>query len=193
MAEETKSKRFDFWGAFKNVAIIFSFTVNFILVLVLLLSPAPLFMTKTQIVEPLLNNLDTAFMGLGETVISQTVPVNTTMPISFTLLLQQDTNVILVAPVPLQAPATFYLPGGGGAINGTVSLNLPTGMTLPVNLNMEIPVSETIPVVIDVPVRLNLSEAGMQSAIEELRAVFSPINATLQSLPDSPEEILNPQ
>lgn len=193
MAEETKSKRFDFWGAFKNVAIIFSFTVNFILVLVLLLSPGPIFVAKAQIAEPLLNNLDAAFVGLGETVISQTVPVNTTMPISFTLLLKQDTDVILVAPVPLQAPATFYLPGGGGAINGTVSLNLPTGMTLPVNLNMDIPVSETIPVVIDVPVRLNLSEAGMQSAIDELRAVFSPINVTLQSLPDSPEEILNPQ
>ncbi len=193
MAEETKSKRFNFWGAFKNVAIIFSFTVNFILVLVLLLSPGPIFMAKNQIAEPLLNKLDAAFMGLGETVISQTVPVNTTMPISFTLLLKQDTNVILVTPVPLQAPATFYLPGGGGAINGTVSLNLPTGMTLPVNLNMNIPVSKTIPVVIDVPVRLNLSEAGMQSAIDELRAVFSPINVTLQSLPDSPEEILNPQ
>jgi len=193
MAEETKSKRFDFWGAFKNVAIIFSFTVNFILVLVLLLSPGPVFMAKTQIAEPLLNNLDAAFMGLGETVISQTVPVDTTMPISFTLFLKQDTNVVLVAPVPLQAPATFFLPGGGGAINGTVSLSLPTGMTLPVSLNIDIPVSETIPVVIDVPVRLNLSEAGMQSAIDELRAVFSPINVTLQSLPDSPEEILNPQ
>ncbi len=193
MAEETKSKRFSFWGAFKNIAIIFSFTVNFILVLVLLLSPAPLFMAKNQIAEPILNDLDAAFVALGETVISQTIIVDTTIPISFTLPLKQDTNVILVAPVPLQAPATFYLPGGGGAINGTVSLSLPTGMTLPVNLNMDIPVSSTIPVVIDVPVRLNLSEAGMQPAIDELRGVFSPINVALQSLPDSPEEILNPQ
>ncbi len=193
MAEETKSKRFSFWGAFKNIAIIFSFTVNFILVLVLLLSPAPLFMAKNQIAEPILNDLDAAFVALGETVISQTIIVDTTIPISFTLPLKQDTNVILVAPVPLQAPATFYLPGGGGAINGTVSLSLPTGMVLPINLNMDIPVNSTIPVILNVPVMINLNAAGMQPAIDKLRGVFSPINVTLQSLPDSPEEILNPQ
>ncbi len=45
----------------------------------------------------------------------------------------------------------------------------------------------------DVPVRLNLSEAGMQSAIDELRAVLGPLHATLQSIPDTPGEILNPQ
>lgn len=193
MAEETKSKWLNFWGAFKNVAIIFSFTVNFILVLVLLLSPGPVLMAKADIVEPLLEDLDTAFVHLGETNISANVPVSTDMPVIFTLPLSQTTDVILAAPVPLYMPATFALPGGGGTINGTVSLNLPQGMLLPVILNIDVPVSTTIPVVIDVPVKLNLSEAGMQPAIEELRAVLGPLHAALQNIPDTPGEILNPQ
>lgn len=193
MAEETKSKRFNFWGAFKNVAIIFSFTVNFILVLVLLLSPGPLLMAKADIVEPLLGDLDKAFVHLGETNIAADVPVSTTMPVSFTLPLAQTTDVILAAPVPLYMPATFSLPGGGGTINGTVSLNLPQGMLLPVSLNLAVPVSTTIPVVINVPVDLNLSEAGMRPAIDELRAVLGPLYTKLQSIPDTPKEILNPQ
>ena len=193
MTEKTKSKRFNFWGAFKNVAILFSFTVNFILVLVLLLSPGPVLMAKSDIVEPLLGALDAAFVHLGETNISANVPVSTTMPVKFTLPLTQTTNVTLAAPVPLHMPATFFLPGGGGTINGTVSLNLPQGMVLPVILAMDIPVSTTIPVVIDVPVKLNLSEAGMQPAIDELRAVLGPLHATLQSIPNTPREILNPQ
>ncbi len=193
MAEETKSKRFDFWGAFKNVAIIFSFTVNFILVLVLLLSPGPVLMAKADIVEPLLEDLDTAFVHLGETNISANIPVSTDMPVVFNLPLRQTTNVTLTSSVPLYAPATFALPSGGGSIHGTVSLNLPQGMALPIMLTMDIPVSTTIPVVIDVPVRLNLSESGMQAAIDELRAVLGPLHATLQSIPDTPGEILNPQ
>ncbi len=197
MTEETTSgkpsrlKRF--WEAFKTVAIIFSFTVNFILVLVLLLSPGPLFMAKGQIVEPLLGDLDAAFAALGATNIKTTVLVNHQLPVEFLLPLEQVTNVVVQAPVPLSVPATFYLPGGGGSINGTVSLNLPTGMVLPVALDLDVPVSTTVPVEMSIPVVINLNEAGMGPAITQLRGVFSPINTTMQSLPDSLGEIVNPK
>ena len=194
MAEETvqPKKRFTphFWEAFKNIAIVFSFIVNFILVLVLLLAPRPVFMAKSEIAEPLLTDLDSAFAALGETNIVTTVKLDEQLPVVFGLPLQQVTDVVLVQPVPLEAPATFYLPGGGGAINGTVSLNLPTGMVLPVYLNFNVPVSTTVPVVMDIPVTINLNESGMGPAITQLRGVFSPIQTTLQSLPDSPEEVL---
>ncbi len=185
-------RKYEFWESFKNIAIIFSFVVNIILVLVLLLAIQPLFMAKTGIVEPLLDNLDSAFAGLGQTRIETVVSINDTMPVIFDLPLQQATIVVLTEPVPLSAPATFYLPGGGGAINGTVSLNLPIGMRLPIILDMMVPVSTTVPVVMQVPVVIPLDQAGMGPAIENLRGVFSPIQTTIQSLPDSPAEILRP-
>jgi uncharacterized membrane protein len=63
-------------------------------------------------------------------------------------------------------------------------------MVLPVYLNFNVPVSTTVPVVMDIPVTINLNESGMGPAITQLRGVFSPIQTTLQSLPNSPEEVL---
>lgn len=190
MEVEQETRKFQFWPAFKNFAIIFSFVVNFILVLVLLLSPGPLLMAKAQLAEPLLNDLDMAFEALGETEIETTVDIDTEIPVQFTLLLSQVTDVVLAKPVPLNVPATFQLPGWGGSINGTVSLNLPVSMTLPVALSLEVPVDETVPVQMEVDVVIGLNEAGMGPAIEQLRGVFSPINVSLQSLPDTPAGFL---
>jgi len=185
--------RAKFWNAFKNFAIIFSFIVNFVLILVLLFSPGPIFTIKAQVAEPLLVDLDSAFAALGETNIQTTINIEDTMPVVFTLPLAQNTDVVLTEAVPLKAPATFSLPGGGGEINGDVHLDLPVGMALPVNLNMRVPVSTTIPVIMEVEVNIPLAEAGMGPAIDQLRMVFSPITGFLQSLPNSVQEVVAPQ
>lgn len=187
------------WHAFKDVAVVFSFIVNFVLVLVIVLLVTnanelltlgdTLLAMKQEIAEPWLLDLDQAFAGLGETTIDSTVHIDDTMPVVFDLPLEQHTDVVLTAPVPLNVPAQFILPGGGGAINGTVSLNLPQGQTLPIALGMSVPVSTTVPVVMQVPVRIQLAECGMAPAIEQLRAVFRPITALVHSLPDSTEEL----
>ncbi|MGC9398496.1 MAG: hypothetical protein ACP5HM_05100 [Anaerolineae bacterium] len=192
MAEDTGRRRWRFWGAFKDIAIIFSFVMNFVLLMVLLLSPGPIFQAKSHIAEPLLADMDRAFAGLGETDIISTVHINEEPLIKFDLPIRQNIAVTLTEPVPLQVPATFFLPGGGGSINGTVYLKLPPGMRLPIDLQMTVPVSENVPITMSVPVTINLNEGGLEPAIIELRNVFSPINATLQSLPDSLEEILRP-
>ena len=204
-----------FWGAFKDIAIIFSFIINLILVLTLLLVSLPAlkaaFALKTGLVEPLLEDLDAAFVGLGEATIDTTVqinepipirfdlPLNQPMPINFRLAIEQDTVVMLQQPVPLNVPARFNLPGGGGTINGTVSLSLPAGMALPVHLSMVVPVSQTIPVRMNVPVnqtipismtvpvRIELSQAGLGPAVQELRGVFRPLREQIESLPDGIE------
>ncbi len=192
MNTQTKSRRARFWDAFKNFALLFSFLVNLILVVVLLLLIQPLFMAKTQIAQPLLGDLDAAFAALGQTHIVTTVAIDDSLPVVFDLPLQQNTNVVLTEPVPLSVPTTFSL-GNQGTIYGWVTLNLPAGMVLPVALNLNVPVSTTVPVVMQVPVTIPLDEAGMGPAITQLRSVFSPIQATLQQLPDSPQEIFAPQ
>lgn len=205
----------DVWPAFKNVAIVFSFVVNLVLVIVLLLAIGPIFQAKREVVQPLLVNLDQAFQGLGETQINTTVQVDQEIPIRFDLPLdqqlaldfnlpiEQDTVVLLTSSVPLEnLPARFNLPGGGGVINGTVSLSLPAGMRLPIHLSMVVPVQTTIPVQMmvpvdqmvpiqmTIPVSMELGEAGLDPAVQDLRDVFAPIRITLEDLPDSVDEVI---
>ena len=52
--------------------------------------------------------------------------------------------------------------------------------------------STTVPVIVDAPVTIDVAEAGMGPAIEQLRAVFRPMTSFVQSLPDSAEELLQP-
>ncbi len=191
------SRTTQLWYAFRNFALLFSFVVNLVLVIVVLLLvipfPGPVFLAKTDIVQPLLLNLDEAFAALGETTILTDVEIDHTMPVVFDLPLQQDTVVVLTEAVPLQAAATFFLPAGGGSINGTVSLNLPEGMELPVHLDLMVPVSTTVPVEMVVPVEIQLSEAGMGPAIFQLREVFRPLREFIEDLPDTPQDALRPQ
>jgi hypothetical protein len=205
-----------FWHAFKDIAVIFSFVVNFVLVVILLVISIPALRAtlalKSGTVEPLLNDLDAAFVQLGESKIDTTIAIDQCTPISFTLPLsepldidftldiQEHTAVVLQEPVPLNGlPARFNLPGGGGMINGSVSLSLPAGLRLPVWLDMSVPVRKTIPVrmevpvdqqvniVMDVPVQIHLGEAGLAPAVEELRAVFRPVRVQIERLPDGVE------
>ncbi len=201
------------WERFKSFAILFSFTVNVVTILSLLVGSVPAaqtaFTLKTDTVEPLLNDLDAAFVELGESEIVTEVaidenldirfdlPLDQKLPIDFPLPIQQDTAVMLTQRVPLyNLPATFVLPGGGGQINGAVTLALPAGMFLPIRLDMSVPVTSTIPVrmivpvdqqvpiQMTVPVRIKLGESGLQPAVDDLRRAIQPISATVQSLPD---------
>ena len=201
-----------YWIAFTDVAIVFSFVMNFVLLVLVITISLPAtraaFALKSSVVEPLLTDLDAALVGLGEAEINTAIEVEEMVPIQFTmplsqplpidlqLQIEQVTPAVLDATVPLVLPAQFNLPGGGGVINGTVSLALPQGLQLPIRLNMSVPVSETIPVRMDVPVdqavlirlnvpvRIKLGEAGLDRAVETLRVVFQPLQAQIEGLPD---------
>ena len=128
---EKNEDRGVFWRAFKNVAVVFSFVVNLVLLIVLLALLVPgvrtLLVLRNGLLEPLVTDLDGAFVSLGEATIktdveisesipiSFTLPLNESLPIDFDLPISQDTTVYLTQAVPLYAPATFTFPGGGGA------------------------------------------------------------------------------
>jgi hypothetical protein len=172
-----------FWAAFKDIAIIFSFVVNLVLVLVLLILvtvlAAPI---KSAIVGPLVVNLDTAFMHLGEAHIRDTISINQKVPVQFTVPLKTQTVVVLTQPVPLRAPAKFSL-GAFGEINGTVSLNLPTGMALPVMLDLQVPIDHQLPVTFDQPIDIDLGKKGLGPVVDELRGILKPYIELINSLP----------
>jgi hypothetical protein len=200
-----------FWRAFKNVAIVFSFAVNLVLLIVLLALWAPaartLLVLRNGLLEPLVTDLDEAFVGLGQATIDTTVQIEESIPIDFILPLRQsllidfelpieeDTTVYLTEDVPLNVPATFTLPDGGGVIRGQVSLSLPRGQPLPVHLSMKVPVYEQIPVNLDVPVShqqsiklgvpvtITLGESGLDTVVGDLRQSLVPAQRVVDTLP----------
>lgn len=179
------------WQAFKNFAIIFSFIVNIILILVLGLVAVLLFPFLSNMVTPLVGGLNDSFVEMNDASIIQTIQVDDTLPISFTLPLEQETDVVLADDVSLNVPATFALPAGGGTINGQVSIVLPKDTVLPVNLNLDVPVDQNIPVKLAVPVDIKLNKTDLGTPFNRLVENFDPLNGFLEGLPEDNDEFIS--
>lgn len=178
------------WQAFKTFAIILSFTVNFILLLVLLLVLPIIVPLLNDVVEPIVGGLNDSFVQMGEAEIVRTIQVQDEIPVVFDLPLSTQTTVVLMQSVPLNIPAQFVLPAGGGSINGNVSINLPAGLQLPVQLDLTVPVSQSVPVNLAVDVNIPLDETDLGPPFQKLQAIFAPLNNLLQGLPSSNEELI---
>jgi len=182
-----------FWDAFKNVAIVFSFVVNLVLVFVVLILATQLMAIKNQVVEPLVFGLDRSFQHLGDATIKTTIPIRQQLPVKFdlpvqfTLPLNKDTTVTTLTPTRITTQVKLTM-GQFGTINAPVTLDLPAGTPLKVRLSMDIPVSTTvsvnqvIPVSFDQPVSIHLGSAGLQPVVNELRGVLSPYVAILNTV-----------
>jgi hypothetical protein len=179
------------WQAFKTFAILFSFTINFVLIIVLLLVAPLILPIVGQIAVPIVGGLNQSFVDMGDARIVRVINVNDTIPISFDLPLSTETNVRITQAVPLSVPATMVLPAGGGVINGTVSLSLPAGTTLPVALDLLVPVDQEIPVQLDVEVDIPLDETELGQPFGDLQAIFTPLDDLLTDLPNSNEEFFD--
>lgn len=177
------------WQAFKTFAILFSFTVNLVLILVLL-AVAPLILPiVNDIAEPIVGGLNTSFVEMNQATIQRTIAVSDTIPVVLTVPLNTTTSVIVTDDVPLNIPARFTLPDGGGQINGQVTLSLPANLALPVQLNLQVPISETLPVQLAVDAVIPLNETELGTPFDRLQSLFAPLNALLRQLPSSNEEL----
>jgi hypothetical protein len=171
------------WNSFKTVALLISFAVNMVALIVLLLVLMQLFQIKNGILEPLVDGLHRNFVGLDEAVIYRIINVEDEIPVVFDLPLNQTTNVVLTEDVPLFASATFTLPGGGGQINGRVDIVLPRDLVLPIRLNMTVPVNTTIPISLPVEVEIPLNETELHDPFRNLRDLLEPYVRVLDHLP----------
>jgi septal ring-binding cell division protein DamX len=170
------------WRAAVALTLVASMAINLILIVVVLVLVNQVGSIKMTL-NAVLGQLDSAFEGLGQAVINDTIRIDQQVPVQFDLPLEQDTTVTTQAPVPINTQATFSL-GQFGSINGTVSLQLPTGTRLPVHLALTVPVSNSIPVVFDQPVSIPLAEKGLGSVVAKLRSALGPIIELVQQLPD---------
>jgi len=169
------------WRAFEKIAIVFSFVVSFVLVMILLLlgislltiAPA-LSEMRTNTACPLIADINNLVSDLDNAVITRTIAISKTIPVVFDLEVSKNTEVVLTAPVTLQRPTSFTFPAGGGQINGSVTMALPKGQKLPIRLGMTVPVSETVPVHMDVPVRIPLNETDLGPVVAKLKDLLFP-------------------
>jgi len=171
-----------YWTAFKNIAILFSFTVNFVTVLVLLIVLLALLPAKQVFVSPLMGKVWGGLEDFDDAKIETTVQIDHQLPIAFPVHVRENpTTVRLTAPVSMNMPARFVLPGGGGTINGTVSVVMPAGTRLPVVIeNMTIPVSQTIPVQFDQPVTIYLHDTELHDVIVNFQDLLRPFYELLK-------------
>lgn len=180
------------WKVFEKFAIVFSFVVT--LVLVLVLAGASLVGYQTLATVPIpesaealrddvvcktIIDIDAMVEDLDNAVIVRTIHINQTIPVVFDLPLDKSLSVALTDNVPLNRPTTFNLPSNGGKINGTVSLNLPSGYELPIHLNMTVPVSQSLPVEMDVPVEIPLKETDLGPVTAKLKSLVQPYTGFL--------------
>jgi hypothetical protein len=170
--------------AFKNVALIFSFIVNFVLLIVLLLLLPHIVPILNGTAVPIVDGLSESFIEMNQATITRTISVEDTVPVNLDIELSTSTVVTLTEDVVLgNYPITLVFPGGGGHISGSVTLVLPTGLSLPVQLNLGVPVRDQIPVNLAVEVSIPLTETQLSTPFARLENLFSPLADQLDQLP----------
>jgi hypothetical protein len=181
-----------------NSMIVFSFVVNVVLVLVLLVLGLLLFDIKSSIAQPLIGGLHSNFVLMDNAhiistiAVNDTIQVNDTMPVVFDLPLNQATVVTLTAPTTIQGATILSLNAGGLSLyNAVGDIVLPAGTPLPVQLSLVVPVSQTIPVHLNVPVNLTvpvdipLNQTELHPPFTNLASLVGPYSELLKGLPDS--------
>lgn len=178
------------WQAFKNTAIVFSFVINLVLLIVLLLALPLILPIIDDGVKPIVGGLNQSFVEMNQASIKRTIEVEQEIPIDFNLPLYTPTVVTLTQDIPLQVNASFFLPGGGGSINGTVSIVLPAGLPMPIQLGLDVPVVNQVPVNMAVEVDIPLNETELSVPFTRLENLFGPLNEQLDQLPADNQEAL---
>lgn len=175
---------------FWKFAVLFSFAVNAVLVLVLLMLAGLVFEIRNGIAKPLIGGLYENFVLMDQARIISTIPVNTTIqvndtiPVVFDLPLSAGTVVTLTRPT-LIPNTTVYLNG----LPVPTDIVLPQGTPLEIQLDLSVPVSQTVPVVLPVPVNLQvavdipLNQTELHQPFTSLAALVSPYNALLDKTP----------
>lgn len=192
--------------------VIFSFIVNFVLIVVLLLAGLFIFQIKNQVADPLIGGLHSTAAGLGEATIDWMIPVRDSLGIDLQVPINADTIlsrvteiggvpvteqipgetvVTLTRPVPIAITGAYIDAGNLQLTNATVNITLPAGTQLPVALDLVLGLQEDIPVELDVRAVIPLGETQLNDPINQLGLLFEPLAIGLHNLPDDFSEAGN--
>jgi hypothetical protein len=184
--------------------VIFSFIVNIILLLVLLVLGLLIFDIKNNIATPLINGLHSSFVGLDQATIDWTIPVGFDLPLDLPVPINAntitsqvtqingapvspisgETVVRLTRDVPIQITGANIVAPGLTLSGATVNISLPAGTELPVALDLAIRVSSNIPVSTNVRAVIPLNQTQLHDVAENLRLLFEPLARMMTNLPN---------
>jgi len=177
-ATASNGTKFNFGPPFWTIASILSITVNVILVIILLVVMSSLkkfnLGSALNLGNSLLGGLYTNFEKMDRAHITSTIPVQTTIPVKFDLLLNQQTSVVLSQDVTITNARVTVNTGGLNITNALTTIVLPQGTTLPIVLNLTVPVDTTVPVVMNVNVDIPLDQTQLHEPFTGLQEVIKP-------------------
>ncbi|MGQ9626515.1 MAG: hypothetical protein ACUVV0_06385 [Anaerolineae bacterium] len=197
-----------FWLAFEKFAIAFSFVVNMVLVIIVLITALVMLLwgpTLKGMLLPLLPEVMEGVNAMGDATIRTNVaiddklPVNFALPVSFEVPIEKEITVELSRPVRINQWADITFPGGGGVLHARVTLDLPTGLRLPLRLyqraetgNLEVmtvpvdhmvPVSTTVAVKMNVPVSIPLRDTELGPVVKHFKSLLQPYVDIVEKIP----------
>ncbi len=186
-ASVSKSKNPIFETSLWNVASVVSLAVNVILILVLIVLAIGLnryvlsVSSMLGMGSELLGGLYGNFEKMDRAHITTDIEVNTTIPVRFDLLLNQQTNVVLSQDVTINNALVTVKTGGLNITRANTTIVLPQGTILPVVLNLTVPVDTTVPVTLIVPVDIPLDKTQLHEPLIGLQEVMKPFYCMIKS------------
>jgi hypothetical protein len=179
-------RSYNFGPPFWTIASVLSFTVNLILIIVLLvlwfnLKTLGISLTSAlDIGNGLLGGLYGNFEKMDRAHITTTIPVQTEIPVKFDLQLNQQTNVVLSQDVTINNALVTVKTGGMNIANALTTIVLPEGTNLPIVLNLTVPVDKMVPVSLNVNVDIPLEQTQLHEPFVGLQDVVKPFYCMLK-------------
>lgn len=190
----SRGLKLNFGPPFWTIASVISMTVNVVVLIVLL--ALLLNMKRLNVSNALglgnnlLGGLYTNFEKMDNAHIIKTVPVATTIPITFELPLNQQTDVVLSRDVTINNALVTVNTGGLNITRALTTIVLPEGTILPITLNLTVHVDQPVPIKLDVPVDIPLNEtelhvpfSGLQDVVKPFYCLISPNAVKLNGQP----------
>lgn len=185
-----------------TTASVLSLTINILLTIVLLILIVSVYRLKLDMAK--IMNASAALMDLPgglysnfelmeRASIQTNVVVNTSIPVTFDLPLNQSTNVALSQDVTITNARVTIKSDVLNITQANTTIILPQGTILPITLNLTVPVDQQVPVTLNVPVDIPLNETqlndpfvGLQKVIEPLYCLLEPEAVNIDGQPICP-------
>jgi hypothetical protein len=172
-----------------RLAAILSLIVNVLFLLFIFAVGRRLFLLKTDVAEPLLENVSAFVNQVEGTTIQTDVKVTGQVPVVFDLPLQQTTTVTLSEDTRIDG-ASLSIRSATLSIDAPASMTVPAGSQLPVTIDLIVPVNTTVPVELTVPVTLSLADSKISPSFEALQKLVEPYQALAEEAPDCWQNLL---
>lgn len=186
-ATDSGSGRYKFLPAFWTIASITSFTVNIVLLIVLLIllqNFNAVGVTATGISDHLLRGLYVNFVKMDQAHIRTTIPVSQEIPVQFTLNVSGPTNVTLSDDVTITGALVTVNTGGLNINRARANIVLPQGTILPIIIdNLVVPVDQRVLAQLNVDVDIPLNETELHEPFVGLREVVEPFYCLIETCP----------